>query len=357
MIEDKIAASLDNVNISEDRKNIVLRNLLKRADAQRESQERRMPMKRRKLGLTFGAIAAFAVIAAAVLAAYPLLTNDYPEVSNNDEQPQGVIVQNTPMGETPSGEGADGGEGTVPLTDLEIIIEYTQPSCLYVAKQSCVQFTEEDMKTVIKNLEANGWENVSGRLSNFRLNFSQPETYDYSVHGKKDEVPNFSATEKHVEYAQQFLVDSGIIELLRGHGIELSDQPKNEHTTLFYGSYEGYRTQTYLRLHFSPDGTLEDAQLYAVSLEGALLTESILPLEEAIRDAFYSSECSWMGDYKYSITGVEVVYISGLPFYELELSNEQSTMIGYTLAVDYSEIESDEEIKKVFDDLMSEGIW
>ena len=365
MMKNRIVASLDNVKMPAVRKDIVLNSLLKKADVQRDSQERYLFMKRKKNGIIFVSIAAVAVIAVAVIIIYPLMTNNYQEVSQNPEGAQGDALKTTMTDDMPAGGSVEFGEETIPLTNLEIKTEYDEPSHLYIAKQSSIQFTEEDKDTVIKSLEENEWENVSGRITGiqsdtqFILNFSQPETYDYSVHGEKDEVPNFSATEEHVEFSKQFLTDSGIAELLKKYDVELAEQPKIEHTTLFYGQYEGFRTETYLRLHFSPDGTLEDAQLYAVSFEDAVVTENVLPLEEAVKDAFYCSECTGLGDDKYSIIGVEVVYKSGLPFYELELNNEQNgmTMSGYALAVDYSELESNEELKKAFDNLMEEGIW
>lgn len=366
MIEDRIVTSLDKVKIPTDRKDIVLNNLIEKAEVQRNLLERNLLMKRKKVGKYVASIATIAVLVVAVLIVYPLMMNEHQEVSMNPEGAQEEALKTSMNNEMPSGGSVEFGEETIPLTNLEIETEYDEPSDLYIAKQSSVQLTEEDMETIIHNLTETGWNDVTGRLSSFQsdtqfvLNLSQPETFDYSSLGEKDEIPNFTATEKHVEFAKQFLNDSGIINVLKGHGVELSNQPSDEtFATLFYGYYQGFRTETYLRLHFSPDGTLGDAQLYVVSFEDPLLTSKILPLEEAIKDAFYCSVCTGLGDDKYSIISVEAVYKSGLPFYELELHNEQNGTImnGYALAVDYNEIESDEELMKVFDNLMRDGIW
>lgn len=365
MIRKRIITSLDNVKMTEDRKDIVLHRILEKADIERDSKKRSLSMKKNNARKYIAAVAAVAVIVVGILVAYPMIGRDYQNVSIKPEQPEGAGANSPSIDESPAGDGIGFGDETIPLTNLTLETKFDEPVSLTIAKQESVQFTEEDKETIINNLDKNGWKDVSGALTSFQsdtefmLNLSQPETYDYSVHGEKDEVPNFSITEEHVEYSKQFLADSGIVELLQGYGVELSDQPNKAHTTLFYGYYEGYRTETYLRLHFSPDGTLEDAQIYAVHFKEAFPASNVLPLEEAIKNAFYSSECTGLGDDQYAVIGVDVVYKSGLPFYELKLKSKKNDTImnGYALAVGYNEIETDEELNAALEDLMLNGIW
>lgn len=323
-------------------------------------------MKKKNYRKYVASFAAIAILAIVVLVTYPLLNKDGKKISAKSAQTEDSKIEQQINNEPADARCMEYGDYTIPLTTLELEIEYSEPASLKIAKCKSIQFTEEDKACIIQNLEKNGWNNVSGKLSSFQsdtqfmLNFSQPETYDYSAHGEKGETPNFSATAKHDEYAQQFLKDSSIIKVLSGHSVELFDTPSDEtFATLFYGNFDGYRTETYLRLHFSPDGTLEDAQLYAVTFEDILVTSNVLSVKEAIKNAFYCSECTGIGSDKYSIIDVELVYRSGFPFYELELTNKQNGMImaGYALAVEYKDIESDKKLKETFQKLMKNGIW
>ncbi len=319
----------------------------------------------KKYVLSFSGVA---IILVGLLIVLPILIRDQQELSlQNEGGSKQPIDEEMAAGGDINEEAAVGEDicGTIPLTNLIIETDYRKPSSLYIGKQYSVRFSEEDKETIIKNLTEHGWNNVTGKLTYFdsknqsMLNFFQPETYDDSNDGKKDES-NFAATEKHIQFAQKFLEDSGIVKLLQGYNIELSNKPSDEtFATVFYAYFEGFRTETYLRVQFSPDGTLEDAQLYAVELEKANNTHNVLSLEEAIKNAFYSSESTNIGDDEYLITGVNVIYKSGFPFYELKLKSNKNNMVmdGYALAVDYNEIKDDKELSIAFESLKQKSIW
>jgi hypothetical protein len=230
-----------------------------------------------------------------------------------------------------------------------------------VAQQTPVPFTDDDISDILDSLAARGWKNVSRVAHDFpgMLNFTQPQTYDYdgSAADKGDDI---SGSPEHKAWVAKFLADSGIAAVLRRYGTEISPTPDdNAHLTLFWGYVGGYRTETYLRIFFTPDGTLSDAQLYAVRLEPLFNTDAVLPLEDAIQNAFYCGESTGLGDQPYTITHVGIVYQSGLPFYALSLGTDSmgGPFVGYALAVDEDALRADAGAYAAYEALLENGIW
>ncbi len=240
---------------------------------------------------------------------------------------------------------------------------FTAPDSLMIARQTPVAFTDEDVAEILESLEAHGWQDVSRVSHDFpgMLNFTQPQTYDYDGYAK-DKGEDISGSAQHKAWGAKFLADSSIADVLRRYGTEISVSPGDEEfATLFWGYVNEYRTETYLRLHFTPDGTLGDAQLYAVQLEPLFETSEVLPLEEAVKHAFYSRNESYRtspDDRLLTVSRAEIIYCGGFPFYKLLGGDGKAeTSIGYALAVSEDALREDADAYAAYEKLMESGIF
>ena len=222
------------------------------------------------------------------------------------------------------------------------------------------------MAEILESLEDNGWKDVSRVPNSFpgMLNFTQPETYDFGDDKQKsaDFMADFSGSDEHRAMGEKFLADSGIADVLHRYNTEMSPTPGDDkHATLFWGYAYGYRTETYLRLHFTPDGTLSEAQLYAVQLEPLFETSNFLPLEQAIKQAFRSrgeSHVTSPDGQPLTVAGAEVIYCGGFPFYKLlDNDGKAETWIGYAPAVSEDALRANADAYGAYEKLMANGLF
>ncbi len=352
MKKNQIAASLQHIRMPDHRRAPVLKSLL----AQATHADREDDMKKKHFWrYTMGTAAAFAVTAAA-LALFLPRTPELPA------PPQTRPVAS----EAPAG-GDDRGN-IILLSNLTLTDGLAEcfdiPETLTVTRQTPVNFTDEDVAQILESLEHNGWKDVSRVPNGFpgMLNLTQPETFDFGddKQASADFMASFSGSDEHRSMGKRFLEDSGIADVLRRYGTDISATPGGEeHATLFWGYVNGYRTETYLRLHFTPDGTLGEAQLYAVQLEPLFDTDGVLPLEEAIKHAFYNrgeSHVTSPDDRALTVTGAEIIYCGGFPFYKLlDGDGKTETFIGYAPAVSEDALRAHADAFAAYEKLMDNG--
>lgn len=348
MKNNRITSSLEHIRMPEHHRQPLLDSLL----AQAKQARREESMKKKFVRRFAAGVAAALVVAAAALIIFLHPTPATPV-------PEGALPT---ASEAPAGGDISG--NIILLSNLTLADglaeSFTAPDSLMIARQTPVAFTNEDISVILESLESHGWQDVSRVSHDFpgMLNFTQPQTYDYDGYAK-DKGEDISGSAQHKAWGAKFLADSSIADVLRRYGTEISVSPGDEEfATLFWGYVNEYRTETYLRLHFTPDGTLGDAQLYAVQLK-PFIDADVLPLTEAIKYAFYCSECTSFGDDPFTVTETEIVYRNGIPFYSLTLHNDEMVglFVGYSLAVSEDALHADPDAYAAYKTLLENGIW
>lgn len=352
MKDDRIIASLEHIRMPEHRRQPLLDSLLAQTKQARKEEALR---KKYVWRFAMGAAAALAVTAAVLIVLLPLAPNKAPA-------PEGAMPV---ASEAPAG-GDDSGN-IILLSNLSLADGLTEsfevPETLAVTRQKAVAFTSEDVSEILESLKSSGWNNVSRVPHDFpgMLNFTQPQTYDYDGYAA-DKGEDISGSAQHKAWGARFLADSSIADVLKRYGTKISFTPGDEEfATLFWGYVNEYRTETYLRLHFTPDGTLGDAQLYAVQLESLFETGDVLPLKEAITHAFYSrneSHITSPDDRALTVAGAEIIYCGGLPFYKLlDNDGKAGTWIGYALAISEEALRENKAAYAAYKDLIESGVF
>ncbi len=350
MKNDRIIASLEHIRLPQHRRKPVLDSLL----AQVKQARKEEAMKNKYVWrIAMGAAAALAVTAAALIVFLP--------PAPKAPAPEGALPI---ASEAPAG-GDDSGN-IILLSNLSLADglaeSFEAPETLAVSRQTPVAFTDEDVAEILESLEAHGWQDVSRVPHDFpgMINFTQPQTYDYDGYAE-DKGEDISGSAQHKAWGARFLADSSIADVLSRYGTEISITPGDEEfATLFWGFVNEYRTETYLRLHFTSDGTLGDAQLYAVQLE-PLFDADVLPLKDAIKHAFYSrneSHITSPDDRPLTVAEAEVIYCGGFPFYKLlDGDGKAGTFIGYALAVSEEALQENPDAYVAYTELMEVGIF
>ena len=282
------------------------------------------------------------------------------------EEPVGVAPATPPPAAAPLGPepGETAGEGPAGPVENENILWYhdltlTDEAAAFAAPETVelgvfrdAVFTEEEIAAVAQRLLDAGWEDMT--YQNYEdmavVFFSQPEkdppTLD-EILAQKQAGEVYTVTERDVERARQFIADSGLDALIyEKTGVELVQEADMTSSVLmFYGYYNGMKTNTYIRMSFYENGDLAEAKLYAVAPE----TETVpaLSLEEALQNAYGLILYGGGDNYDpHTVTAVRLEYVDGLPYYILTLDEmlANGPREIRALAVDLSRIEEDEDL-------------
>ena len=289
---------------------------------------------------------------------------EVPVPAQIDEEPVGEPPVTPPPAVDPLGPIADEavGEGPAGPVENENILWYhaltlTAEAAAFDAPETVelgvfrdAVFTEEEIDTVVQRLLDAGWEDMTSTNYDGKVVFfSQPEKDPKSLEeilAEKQEDP-VTVSEADVERARQFIADSGLDTLIyEKTGVELRQEADMTNSILlFYGYYNGIRTNTYVRMSFYENGDLAEAKLYAVDPETR--TVPALPLEKAMQDAYGLILYGGGDAYEpHTVTAVRLEYVDGLPYYILTLDKmlANGPMEARALAVDFSLIEADEDL-------------
>ena len=289
---------------------------------------------------------------------------EVPVPAQTEEEPVGETLVTPPPAVVPLGPIPDEavGEGPAGPVENENILWYhaltltaeaaafDPPETVELGVFRDAVFTEEEIDAVVQRLLDAGWEDMTSTNYDGKVVFfSQPEKDPKSLEeiiAEKQEDP-VTVSEADVERARQFIADSGLDTLIyEKTGVELVQEADMTRSILvFYGYYDGMKTNTYVRMSFYENGDLAEAKLYAVDLETK--TVPALPLEEALQNAFGLILYGGGDDYEpHTVTAVRLEYVDGLPYYILTLDKMlvNGPMEARALAVDFSLIEADEDL-------------
>ena len=290
---------------------------------------------------------------------------EVPVPAQTGEEPVGETLVTPPPVVAPLGPIPDEavGEGPAGPVENENILWYhaltltaeaaafDSPERLELGVFQDAVFTEDEIDAVVQRLQDAGWEDMTSRnYEGKAVYFSQPEKDPKSLEeilAEKQEDP-VSVSEADVERARQFIADSGLDTLIyEKTGVELvQEADMTSSVLLFYGYYNGMKTNTYVRMSFYENGDLAEAKLYAVIPE----TETVpaLPLEEALQNAYGLILYGGGDNYDpHTVTAVRLEYVDGLPYYVLTLDEmlANGPREIRALAVDLSLIEADEDLR------------
>ena len=309
------------------------------------------------LGTAITAAAAVLIIGVAAVAV-PRLTLHPEPAPPVIEEPVAEVPVPAQTGEEPVAEGPAGpveNENILWYHALTLTTEaaaFVSPETVELGVFRDAVFTEEEIDAVVQRLLDAGWEDMtSTNFDGKAVFFSQPEidppTLDEIIAAKQaGEV--YTVTERDVERARQFIADSGLDALIyEKTGVELvQEADMTSSVLLFYGYYNGMKTNTYIRMSFYENGDLAEAKLYAVVPETK--TVPALPLEEALQNAYGLILYGGGDDYDpHTVTAVRLEYVDGLPYYILTLDEmlANGPREIRALAVDLSLIEEDEDLR------------
>ena len=267
------------------------------------------------------------------------------------EEPVPAQIWEDPAGEAPAGAAEN--ENILWYHALTLTAEaaaFVSPETVELGVFRDAVFTEEEIDAVVQRLLDAGWEdmtstNYDGKVVFFSQPEKDPKSLEEIIAEKQEDPGTFS--EADVERARQFIADSGLDELIyEKTGVELVQEADMTRSILvFYGYYNGMKTNTYIRMSFYENGDLAEAKLYAVIPETR--TVPALPLEEALQNAYGLILYGGGDDYDpHTVTAVRLEYAYGLPYYILTLdemlANGPRELCA--LAVDFSLIEGDEDL-------------
>ena len=234
------------------------------------------------------------------------------------------------------------------LTDEAASFASPSAVALYVFREAV--FTDDEVDSAAMQLQEAGWTDMTGmRYDDSLVFFSQPEkdpmTLEEAIEAKEKAPAGF--TDADVERARQFITDSGLDQLIyEKTGVTLvPEAAPARNDVVFYGYYDGLKTNTYIRMSFYENGDLAEAKLYAVSPEKR--TVSAITLDEARKHAFRGILYGGGDDYEpHTVISVRLEYQDGLPYYFFtlneELANGQTEL--RALAADFSIIEEDKSL-------------
>ena len=205
--------------------------------------------------------------------------------------------------------------------------------------------------TVCANAARTGWGTLTSSRSGDGSLLFYPKNATVLPGDKYEEQAQFMDSSRPEDLARTFLTDSGIYYQLLNHGIDLSlDIERQDGAMVFRGKGTGAGSESWVRLSFLYDGSLNQMKVYAVHLADAVTTQSVVSLEKAASQAV-----SWnsAGLSATQVTAAEIRSVNGIPFYALTCADGTTA---YALAVEESVLDGSPRAKAVYEELMLTGI-
>lgn len=284
-------------------------------------------------------------IVAAIVAIVILLGQKEPEVPA--WEPTYPSNETVAPPQTGGLAGADGGTSVI-INGIQC--SFTPPMELTFGVVESLDLTSI-ADTVCANAARMGWGNLVFSQGDDGALLFYPANAKVLPGDKYEEQSAFMKSSRPEDLARTFLTDSGIYNQLANHGITLSlDMERQGGGLLFRGTGEGVASDSWVRLSFLYDGSLNQMKVYAVHLADAVTTQAVVPMERAASQAV-----SWnsTGLSATQVTGAEIRSVSGIPFYAFTCSDNTTA---YALAVEESALEASPRAKAVYEKLMLTGI-
>ena len=286
-----------------------------------------------------------AAIMAAVVVIVLLLKQTEPELP--DWEPVYPSNETVAVPETGGHAGDEGGSNVI-INGIQCA--FTPPAELTFGVVESLDLTAIG-DTICANAARNGWGTLTTAVSSDGSLLFYPKNASALSGDKYEEQARFMDSSRPEDLARTFLTDSGIYYQLLNRGIDLSlDIERQDGALVFRGKGTGIGSQSYVRLSFLYDGSLNQMKVYAVQLADAVTTQLVVSLEKAASQAV-----SWnsTGLSATQVTAAEIRSVSGLPFYVLTCADGTTA---YALAVEESVLNGSPRAKAVYEELMLTGI-
>ena len=250
----------------------------------------------------------------------------------------------------PQTGGLSGAEGGSSVIINGIQCAFTPPAELTFGVVESLDLTDI-ADTICANAARSGWGSLTHTRSDDGSLLFYPVNAATLPGAKLEEQAAFMAGSQPENLARTFLTDSGIYNQLAAHGINLSlEMDRQGGALVFRGSADGVESESWVRLSFLYDGSLNQMKVYAVHLADAVTTQAIVPLEKAASQAVSWSSAGLSAT---QVTAAEIRMVKGIPFYALTCADGTTA---YALAVEESALEASPRAKAVYEELMLTGI-
>ena len=228
--------------------------------------------------------------------------------------------------------------------------DFTPPDTVTVGVLKSVDLASVG-DTVRANVSAAGWGDVVCSVTGSGELLIRAAAQQVLPGGDYSRQEAFLASSQPENLARTFLENSGLIPLLREHGLYLTNEIENDDgMIIFRGTGDEPGTECVISFSFLYTGAFNQAVLRATYLDGAVTTDKVLSLRKAGESAV-----TWSSAESGEVTVVEAELrpIRGLPFYVF--TGEDGT-VAYALAVERSALREVSGAEAVFDEMMRSGI-
>lgn len=228
--------------------------------------------------------------------------------------------------------------------------DFTEPGELIVGTLKSVDLSAIG-NAVADNARSSGWGEVVWTVAEDGSLLLRAREQTALTADAFDRQEAFLASAQPENLARTFLENSGIIDLLRPYGLELSRQAENnDGMILFRGTGDGPETECSVRFSFLYTGAFNQAVIRAVYLDSPLTTAQVTPLKKAAENAVTWSSADAGGVY---VTACEIRPIRGIPFYVMTC---QDGTVAYALAVDEGVLAQVPGAADLYREMMAEGL-
>ena len=324
--------------------------------AHRGGKKKRPSRRRRSAGIALVAgwivlIVLNTLAAAAVLALLP-----------RGSRTGSSVIENTPLpGSDGPGSAFRTDETAPPLTILDgtggrkveigqFRCDYTPPESVTVGVLRSVDLASVG-ETVRANVSAAGWGDVACSVTGTGELLIRAASQTVLAGADYPRQEAFLASAQPENLARTFLENSGLIPLLREHGLQLSTAVENDGGMItFRGTGDAPGAECAVSFSFLYTGAFNQAVLRATYLDSSVTTDRVLSLKKAGESAVTWSSAE-NGDV--TVVKAELRQIRGLPFYVF--TGEDGT-VSYALAVERTVLGEVSGAETVFSELMRSGI-
>ena len=227
---------------------------------------------------------------------------------------------------------------------------FTPPDTVTVSVLKSVDLASVG-ETVRTNVSSAGWGDVVCSVTGNGELLIRAASQQVLLGGDYTRQEAFLASAQPENLARTFLENSGLIPLLREHGLYLTNNAENDEGMItFRGTGDAPGTECVISFSFLYTGAFNQAVLRATYLDGAVSTDKVLSLKKAGESAV---TWSFAENGEVTVIEAELRQIRGLPFYVF--TGEDGT-VAYALAVDRDVLKEVPGADAVFEEMMRSGI-
>lgn len=228
--------------------------------------------------------------------------------------------------------------------------DFTPPETVTVSVLRSVDLASVG-ETVRANVAAAGWGDVAFSVTGNGELLIRAASQQVLPGADYERQEAFLASSQPENLARTFLENSGLIPLLREHGLYLTNQVENDGgMIIFRGTGDAPGTECAISFSFLYTGAFNQAILRATYLDGAVTTDRVLSLKKAGESAV---TWSFAENGEVTVIDAQIRQIRGLPFYVF--TGEDGT-VAYALAVERAALREVPGAEAVFEEMMRSGI-